>query len=241
MDESLTKTTMKQRIGIIIIAVILLASTFAVYMAIVMGGGSNNNSASNSSGPSEEEIAAMEAEYTEKQNQLNTMTQPYTDKYLSDLTNYKTRVTAFNTTAANDGGLKTEDLKEGTGRELTSGDTQYMAYYIGFCGNEYVFDSSFDSFESPTSLSPPIDGAGLISGWTEGVVGMKVGGVREITVPSELGYVGEAVCGTEETNNPLKFVVYVLPDDYNTELITLNADVRNLQIKLYYASMGISV
>lgn len=238
MDQSMIKTSWKQRIGIIAIAIVLLGSTVAVYIAIVLSG--SKSTSTGSSGITEEEIAALEEEYTTKQNQLNDLVQPYSDKYLAELTSYRSRVTAFNTAAANTGGIKTEDLKAGDGRELTSGDTEYMAYYIGFCGNEYVFDSSFDNYESPTSLVAPIDGAGLISGWTEGVIGMHVGGVREITIPSELAYAGQAVCGDENTDNPLKFVVYALPEEYNSELITLNSEVINLSYELYYASMGIS-
>ncbi|MBQ3409805.1 FKBP-type peptidyl-prolyl cis-trans isomerase [Candidatus Saccharibacteria bacterium] len=239
MDQSMIKTSWRQRIGIIVIALVLLGSTVAVYIAIVLGGNSSTSKSSNSL--SDEDIAALEEEYTTKQNQLNEMAQPYSDKYLAELSSYKSRVTAYNTTAANTGGIKTEDLKAGDGRELASGDTQYLAYYIGFCGNEYVFDSSFDNFESPASLKPPIDGDGLISGWTEGVIGMKLGGIREITIPSELGYPGQTVCGDESTDNPLKFVVYALPEEYNAELVNLNAEVINLSYELYYASMGISL
>lgn len=239
MDQKSLKTSTGQRIGIIAIAVIMLASTIAVYMAIVLGG--NQNKTNSTSKISDEDIAAMEAEYTEKQNQLNDLSKPYSDKYLPELSAYKSRVVAYNTAAANTGGIKTDDIKLGEGRELASGDTAYMAYYIGFCGNEYVFDSSFDNFESPTSLKPPIDGNGLIAGWTEGIVGMKIGGVREITIPSELGYSGQAICGDENTENPLKFLVYLPAEDYNSELITLNSEVYNLSLKLYYASMGVSL
>ena len=76
-----------------------------------------------------------------------------------------------------------------------------------------MFDSSFSpSFEDPTSLKEPLSGQmGLIAGWTEGVQGMKLGGVRELSIPSELGY-GETdsadnACGKGQ---PMKFVVMAI-------------------------------
>jgi hypothetical protein len=51
----------------------------------------------------------------------------------------------------------------------------------------------------------------VIKGWTDGTVGMKVGGVRELTIPSDQAY-GATGSGTNiPPNTPLKFVIMVIP------------------------------
>ena len=92
-----------------------------------------------------------------------------------------------------------------------------------------MFDSSFDSFENPTTLKSPISGnKSLIAGWSQGVLGMKVGGVRQITIPGELAY-GETreICGG--TNKPLRFIIMAIEpgEDYrklNSELEEIIAE-----------------
>ena len=78
---------------------------------------------------------------------------------------------------------------------------------MGWCADETVFDSSFDDNDNPTSFAKILDPSlGMIEGWTAGVEGMKIGGIREITVPSELAY-GDSmeICGGK--NKPLKFLI----------------------------------
>ena len=72
-------------------------------------------------------------------------------------------------------------------------------------------------------------GQGLIEGWNEGVVGMKLGGIREITIPGELAY-GEnrEICGG--LNSPLKFIILALEED--DKLGTLNQELQNIYIQL---------
>jgi FKBP-type peptidyl-prolyl cis-trans isomerase FkpA len=51
----------------------------------------------------------------------------------------------------------------------------------------------------------------LIQGWKEGMKGMKIGGIREITIPSDKAY-GESGQGDDiPANTPLKFVVMAIP------------------------------
>ena len=59
-------------------------------------------------------------------------------------------------------------------------------YYAGYLANGQLFDSR-SSPSSPFSvqLGP---NANVIKGWNEGVVGMKVGGVRQLIIPPELAY-----------------------------------------------------
>jgi FKBP-type peptidyl-prolyl cis-trans isomerase len=81
-------------------------------------------------------------------------------------------------------GLKIRDIECGDGDEAAKGDTLEV-HYEGRLEDGTKFDASRDhgsTFEFQV-------GAGqVIAGWDEGLVGMKVGGVRELTIPPELGY-----------------------------------------------------
>ena len=94
-----------------------------------------------------------------------------------------------------DKGLVIESLKEGTGEELKYG-AKAKFLYTGTLAGGRVFDSNrFNPRSEPTpgrEYGKPTefevrDGA-LIKGWWLGVVGMKVGERRRITVPAHLGY-----------------------------------------------------
>ena len=80
--------------------------------------------------------------------------------------------------------LKIEDEVVGTGPEIKAGQTA-VVHYTGWLTDGTKFDSSLDRNE-------PFDftlGAGqVIKGWDQGVAGMKKGGKRKLTIPSELGY-----------------------------------------------------
>lgn len=80
--------------------------------------------------------------------------------------------------------LEIEDLKVGEGAEAKPGDV-VSVHYVGTLTDGTKFDSSRDRGE-PFSFEL---GAGeVIKGWDEGVVGMRIGGKRMLTIPSELGY-----------------------------------------------------
>jgi FKBP-type peptidyl-prolyl cis-trans isomerase len=82
------------------------------------------------------------------------------------------------------GGLKYQDLKVGDGALAESGK-QVSVHYTGWLTDGTKFDSSVDRGE-PFAFQL---GAGqVIRGWDEGVKGMRVGGKRKLTIPSELGY-----------------------------------------------------
>ncbi|HSK46668.1 MAG TPA: FKBP-type peptidyl-prolyl cis-trans isomerase [Coriobacteriia bacterium] len=77
-----------------------------------------------------------------------------------------------------------EDIEEGTGPAAKDGDTVSVDY-TGWLTNGEKFDSSKDAGQ-PFSFT--IGAGEVISGWDEGVAGMKVGGVRKLTVPPDMGY-----------------------------------------------------
>ncbi len=80
--------------------------------------------------------------------------------------------------------LKIEDTVEGTGSAVKSGDT-VVINYTGTLLDGTKFDSSYDRnqpFETQIGVGQ------VIEGWDKGVVGMKVGGKRKLTIPSSMGY-----------------------------------------------------
>jgi FKBP-type peptidyl-prolyl cis-trans isomerase len=80
--------------------------------------------------------------------------------------------------------LKIEDIVVGTGDEAVFGK-KVTVNYSGTLIDGTKFDSSYDR-GVPFSFNL---GAGeVIKGWDQGVVGMKVGGKRKLTIPSSLGY-----------------------------------------------------
>jgi peptidylprolyl isomerase len=80
--------------------------------------------------------------------------------------------------------VKIEDLKEGGGDAAKKGD-KVEAHYTGWLTDGTKFDSSPDR-EKPITFTL---GAGeVIKGWDKGLVGMKVGGKRKLTIPPELAY-----------------------------------------------------
>lgn len=80
--------------------------------------------------------------------------------------------------------LKIEELAEGTGRQAMKGDT-IAAHYTGWLEDGTKFDSSLDRGE-PLEFAC---GVGMvIKGWDMGVVGMREGQKRRLTIPAHLGY-----------------------------------------------------
>lgn len=103
--------------------------------------------------------------------------------------------------------LTVEDLIVGTGEEVKNGNVLSM-HYEGTLEDGTKFDSSYDRGEPFTFTV----GAGQvinIKGWDLGILGMKVGGKRALTIPPELGY-GERSVGSIPPNSTLKFTVELL-------------------------------
>lgn len=87
-------------------------------------------------------------------------------------------------------GLKIQDIKVGTGTEAKAGNT-VVVHYTGNLTNGQKFDSSLDRGQ-PFSFT--LGENRVIQGWEQGILGMKVGGKRKLTIPSSLGY-GEQGAG----------------------------------------------
>ncbi len=113
--------------------------------------------------------------------------------------------TTDNKTASDSSTLVKEDIVVGTGTEAVSGKA-VSVHYTGTLTNGTKFDSSKDRNE-PFNFTL---GAGqVIQGWDEGVVGMKVGGTRKLTIPAAMGY-GSRDMGVIPPNSTLVFEVELL-------------------------------
>lgn len=87
-------------------------------------------------------------------------------------------------------GMKIETLKEGAGEGAKNGD-KVIVHYIGTLENGEKFDSSIDR---RTPFSFALGTGQVIKGWDLGVLGMKVGEKRRLTIPPDLAY-GETGAG----------------------------------------------
>jgi FKBP-type peptidyl-prolyl cis-trans isomerase FkpA len=102
--------------------------------------------------------------------------------------------------------LKIEDVTVGTGNEAGAGKA-VTVHYTGWLTNGTKFDSSKDRGE-PFRFQL---GAGqVIKGWDQGVAGMKVGGVRKLTIPPSLGYGANGAGSDIPPNATLVFEVELL-------------------------------
>lgn len=103
-------------------------------------------------------------------------------------------------------GLLVQDLRPGTGAEAKAGHT-VSVHYVGTLTNGSKFDSSRDR-------GKPFEfklGAGMvIQGWDQGVAGMKIGGLRKLTIPPELGYGARGAGGVIPPHATLIFEVELL-------------------------------
>src|ERR1700722_10606849 len=109
-------------------------------------------------------------------------------------------------TVTTDSGLKYEDLTEGTGAEAKAGQT-VSVHYTGWLTDGQKFDSSKDR-NDPFAFV--LGGGMVVKGWDEGVQGMKVGGVRKLTIPPQLGYGVRGAGGVIPPNATLVFEVELL-------------------------------
>ncbi len=81
-------------------------------------------------------------------------------------------------------GLQYQDKVVGDGAEALPGQN-VTVHYTGWLTDGSKFDSSVDR---GTPFDFPLGGGRVIKGWDEGVAGMKVGGIRVLVIPSDLGY-----------------------------------------------------
>lgn len=203
-------TPKAQRIGILVIAVVMVVGTLGSFAMLILA---NDNA--------QKEQDRLQREYQEQLEKDQKQAEELSKKYYPQFSTYKSRVATFDADKVGDK-VTHVDLKKGDGEAITD-DTKYKMYYMGWNPKGKMFDSSFA--DDDKSLKPPLTHLGggiwefaggqtgnVIPGWTEGIKGMKIGGVRELTIPSDLAY-GETGGGDDiPPNTPLKFVIMAIPD-----------------------------
>ena len=191
-------TPKSQRIGIWVIAIVLFIGTIGSFAVMILQS-KNDQTAQDQQQKLIEEYQKQMVEQQKKADELSS-------QYYGEFSKYKDAPVAFDATTVGDK-VATSDLKVGDGAEVAA-DTKYKAYYVGWNPKGKTFDSSI----TDGKLKTPLDaGPGsTIEGWAQGVVGMKVGGVREITVPSDLGYKDKGSGDDIPPNTPLKFIVMII-------------------------------
>ena len=230
MEEKELKTSVGQRVVISIIAVVMLGSIIASYVAIIAGGSSTSSDTSTEI--TDEKKQQYETAYAEELASFSELTAGDFSKFKGQMDT----IYAYDEEKANSSDIAIKELVTGDGRELTEGDTDYLAYYVGWCADGTIFDSSLDDTENPTMFLRALDASqGMIEGWNEGVVGMKLGGVRRITMPGEKAYgSSREICGGYD--KPLRFLVMVVANE--EPLKSAAAEIETAYMRVQYANYG---
>lgn len=102
--------------------------------------------------------------------------------------------------------LEIEDQILGDGDEAVAGQTVEV-HYTGWLTDGTKFDSSHDREQT---FNFKLGAGQVISGWDQGVAGMKIGGARKLTIPPELGYGERGAGGVIPPNATLVFKVELI-------------------------------
>jgi FKBP-type peptidyl-prolyl cis-trans isomerase FkpA len=109
--------------------------------------------------------------------------------------------------------LVRQDARVGTGAEALAGRT-VTVHYTGWLYDASRPDRKGTKFDSSRDRNEPfsfsLGGGQVITGWDEGVAGMKVGGQRTLTIPASMGYGAQGAGGVIPPNATLLFDVELL-------------------------------
>jgi len=109
--------------------------------------------------------------------------------------------------------LQVTDVRIGTGAEATPGRT-VTVHYTGWVYSVSAADHHGNRFQSSRDLGQPFSfvlGAGtVITGWDQGVVGMRVGGQRTLVIPPNLAYGDRPPSSQIPSNATLVFDIELL-------------------------------
>lgn len=201
-------TPKAQRIGIWIIAIVMTLGAVGVYFVAILA---NNNDQAQAD-QQQNILKQYQSDYAKYQAKVNQQGDELSKTYYDQFVPYASRVAVFDKALA-EKELATEDIVVGEG-EVVDGNTKLALYYVGWNPNGKVFDQSIENgkLKAPLAVANGLTQAGLIEGWKEGLIGMKIGGVRELTIPSAKAY-GSQGGGSDDipADTPLKFVVMAIP------------------------------
>ena len=223
-------TTKGQRIGIWVIAGMMFLGTVGGFVAMMVAPGNEAKDQAAFKKAQDEYTKATDERKKKVEAQANELSQKYYGKF----SEFSSRVGAFEAGDVKE--LIKEDLVEGEGAEVKD-DTKLAVYYIGWNAKGEIFDQSIadGKLKAPLNMNGPANTA-VIQGWKEGLIGMKIGGVRELTIPANKAYGDKAQGDKIPANSPLKFVVMAIEKP---------ADIPEPEMpeamKQYYRSRGFNV
>lgn len=181
-------TAKSTRIGIWIIAAVMLIGTLGSFAAMMIQ-------------PTNDQIDQQNAEkQLAEQQALQKAAAEERAKNAQPLEGYKAE--KFDGDSVTE--LQKEVLVRGDGAELKATDTINVSYF-GWLPDGRIFDSSKMSGTN-TPIDIPLDG--VIAGWTEGIVGEKVGSTIKLIIPADKAY-GPQSSGIIPANSPLAFILTV--------------------------------
>ncbi len=193
-------TPTAQRVGIWVILIVMTIGAVGVYFVSILANDNDQRS-----------TEQQQTAYENYQKQVQTQAQSLSAQYYPTFSSYASRVGSFEKAPAQEQ-LRTEDLLVGTGEEVTD-TTKFAAYYIGWNPDGKIFDQSIEgtSLKTPLSVADGLANASLIQGWKDGMKGMKIGGVRLLTIPSALAYKDAGSGADIPPQTPIRFVVMAIP------------------------------
>ena len=205
-----TGTPAWQRYSIWVILILTVVSTVALYVSSFLQTESNSEA--------QKKQSQVLKKYQDYRKKVEEQAKELSAKYYDSFKEYEKAPVAFNAASVKE--LTKKDLKEGNGEEFTDSITKFQAYYIGWKPDGTVFDGSFENgrLKSPVVFRKEGKKWGLIEGWSEGLKGMKVGGIRELSIPADKAYGAQGSVNQEDfsktigPNTPLKFIVMLIPE-----------------------------
>ena len=205
-----TGTPAWQRYSIWVILILTIVSTVALYVSSFLQTESNSEA--------QKKQSQVLKKYQDYRKKVEEQAKELSAKYYDSFKEYEKAPLAFNAASVKE--LTKKDLKEGDGEEFTDSTTKFQAYYIGWKPDGTVFDGSFENgrLKSPVVFRKEGKKWGLIEGWSEGLKGMKVGGIRELSIPADKAYGAQGSVNQEDSsktigpNTPLKFIVMLIPE-----------------------------
>ncbi|MBT3217393.1 MAG: FKBP-type peptidyl-prolyl cis-trans isomerase [Candidatus Marinimicrobia bacterium] len=106
-----------------------------------------------------------------------------------------------------DNGLIIENIIEGEGTEAKD-QSIVMVHYTGWLEDGTKFDSSLNPGRDPFRFT--VGARQVILGWDQGLLGMKIGGKRKLTIPPELAYGDRGAGGVIPPGSTLIFEIELL-------------------------------
>ncbi len=181
-------TKNSQRIGIWVIAGVLLVGTIGGFIAMMLG-------------PTNQQIdlAQAQKDAIASQKEQQAAAEAYA-KSAEPLEGYSAE--PFDAASVME--LKKEVLVQGEGEVLTDTSNINVSYF-GWLADGKIFDSSMRAGQD-TPIDLGLDG--VISGWTKGLTGEKVGSTIKLTIPAEQAY-GAQASGIIPANSPLVFILTI--------------------------------